>query len=366
MAITSIEHSIKFLKPLNKFPNYVNDILGQTGLNNCGNTCYINSILQCLLHSPLFIEYISSNKNVLRHLRTFITTKTDKKDTKTMRLAIQFVQLAIEYWSDPHIQGSICPKKYIVKPTLLCKLIQRYYFEKSTAQQDAQEFLVMFLTSLHKALSYKLTNSKWKATGQTCFSPILDLFSGRMETVSTCINCNHMSYKEDMFQTIILPVEKEKSVTSLLMEYFSETQFDKDNLYKCESCEKSTQATQANRITKYPKNMIITFKRFKNNGDKNREKIGMCNEIDITYHDTVFGVEETKHTKPIVPKKYGLYGVVCHGGRTRSSGHYYSYCLNRATDVWYCFNDNKVYSVDLDDILTMENDDCYILFYKLL
>jgi ubiquitin C-terminal hydrolase len=64
---------------------------GLIGLHNLGNTCFLNSPLQCLSHTPLLKEYFLS-KAYLRDVNT-----TNKLGTQG-RLAALFYTLLNELW----------------------------------------------------------------------------------------------------------------------------------------------------------------------------------------------------------------------------------------------------------------------------
>jgi ubiquitin C-terminal hydrolase len=51
------------------------------GLENIGNTCYMNAILQPLLHTPLFNEFFLSKAYLLQ----LNTTKKQKQQEKTVQ-----------------------------------------------------------------------------------------------------------------------------------------------------------------------------------------------------------------------------------------------------------------------------------------
>lgn len=45
------------------------------GMINLGNTCYMNSVLQCLLHTPELIEYLVSKEKEIKLSGTPFITK---------------------------------------------------------------------------------------------------------------------------------------------------------------------------------------------------------------------------------------------------------------------------------------------------
>ncbi|KAL4160670.1 hypothetical protein PRNP1_001234 [Phytophthora ramorum] len=115
------------------------DGLRATGLINMGNTCFMNSALQCFVHSPVFREYFLSNRYEI---------EVNKKNQLGSRgaVAAAYAQLQSSLWRERD-QGYLLPGRFRDEFTRV-----RRHFEE-TRQYDAHEFMVALLDCLHEDLN---------------------------------------------------------------------------------------------------------------------------------------------------------------------------------------------------------------------
>ncbi|EEY57525.1 ubiquitin-specific protease, putative [Phytophthora infestans T30-4] len=115
------------------------DGLRATGLINMGNTCFMNSALQCFVHSPVFREYFLSNR---------YEAEVNKKNHLGSRgaMAAAYAQLQSSLWRERD-QGYLLPGRFRDEFTRV-----RRHFEE-TRQYDAHEFMVALLDCLHEDLN---------------------------------------------------------------------------------------------------------------------------------------------------------------------------------------------------------------------
>ncbi len=314
---------------------------GFSGLGNLGNTCYMNSVLQCL--------------SQCLQLTDFFLTKNTQEDilveiyTKTIR----------EMWRE---NAPIAPKS-------LKKVIDDYIpLFRGNNQHDCHEFLIKFLEILHdktkiKRIKFEINPNSSKNI-QKAFSSwethvgvpsiISDLFYGQFSDSLRCEECYFSSTVYDPFLTLEIPVYKgDYTVKDHLSRYFK---FDY-TYKKCENCSSdSSEKTEEHEIQRgiflLPKILVISFSRFDALGKKKTENIHLSKELDMTEYSR-FSTQDSV--------MYDLSSVICHSGESSTSGHYFSVIKDNYDDGWNIFNDQIVAPYNLDNL---DVSTPYILFYK--
>ena len=119
------------------------------GFRNLGNTCYMNSGLQCVLASPSIVEFFLHYKpDIIKAAPN--SESGDEKDlakktsNKSFDLSKQFSQLLQEVYSG---------KYSIIQPSSFKETLSRDHSQfEGFRQHDCQEFLALLLDSLHEEL----------------------------------------------------------------------------------------------------------------------------------------------------------------------------------------------------------------------
>lgn len=141
--------------------------------------------------------------------------------------------------------------------------------------------------------------------------------------------------------------------------FFSDDDLRGDNMYSCEKCKKLTNGVKSSKLLNLPEILIIHLKRFRHDSMFSTGKIGSYVSFPLDDLDMRPYLHQTPKSKSM-ETLYELTGIICHYGSS-NGGHYIAYARNYLNDEWYEYDDSYCKRVD---ILTVQNVQGYVLFYK--
>ena len=195
--------------------NSSSQALGRRGLNNLGNTCYMNSVLQCLSNTEDLTKYFL--------LKIFEQERNLFWSNKS--LISEYHKIINNLWIGPKNSSSLNITNFKLLISSKNNLFKEY------SQQDAFEFLSFLLSSLNDELNriinkkYKKLDEKqeneddfkaserwWKSLKSREDSIIVDLFYGQFKSIITCSECkrNNITFDPFMILSLNLPYEYNK------------------------------------------------------------------------------------------------------------------------------------------------------------
>ncbi|EPQ56354.1 UCH-domain-containing protein [Gloeophyllum trabeum ATCC 11539] len=191
---------------------------GTLGLGNMGNTCFMNSALQCLAHTKELTDYF---------LTGVYQDELNPDNPLGMHGAIAeaFGALLQRIWAMNPTSTSYSPREFK-------QALQRFAPQFSGYQQhDSQELVAFLLDGLHEDLNrikkkpyvekpdwegggdkelVELAKKSWEGYLLRNDSVIVDLFQGQYRSTLVCPECQKVSITFDpfMYLTLPLPVKK--------------------------------------------------------------------------------------------------------------------------------------------------------------
>ncbi|CAL5393726.1 ubiquitin carboxyl-terminal hydrolase 15-like isoform X2 [Camellia sinensis] len=304
--------------------------LSPRGLMNCGNSCYANSVLQCLTCTrPLTIYLLQRS-----HSRACCV-----KDWCLMCELEQHVMMLRE------CGGPLSLDRILSH----IRSINRHIGDGS--QEDAHEFLRLLVTSM-QSICLGGENVVDPRLHETTF--IQHTFGGRLKSKVKCLTCHHESERYENIMDLTLEIFGwVESLEDALTQFTTPEDLDGENMYRCRRCAAYVRAQKQLSIYEAPNILTIVLKRFQ---EGSYGKINKC----ITFPDMLDMVPFMSGTDDI-PPLYMLYAVVVHLDTLNASfsGHYISYVKDLQGN-WFRIDDTEVQPVLMRQVMS---EGAYILFY---
>ena len=282
------------------------------GILNKGNTCYLNSVLQCLSVVPeLWSNVCDDTRNQVTFFSSFLKIMTLLKTSKTPLDPSQFLRFL---------------KQILIKSGR----IEFNLFQ----QQDACEILSCILDEF---------------CGHSLGA--LDLIKTQVRNTTTCNTCFQSSVQEDMCKILQLSICH--STQQAIETFLKPEELHGRNKYYCNFCASLQTASLEHEIVNSGGLLIIQLKRFASLGNsvaKDVRPVKCDQEVRLP---VVFDRDIVNY------KRFRLLASVNHSG-TLERGHYTALIKNITSSTWFHCNDAAVIHCNE----SVPQNLSYILFYK--
>lgn len=280
------------------------------GFYNDGNTCYLNSTLQCLMYIPSLVQIILSEKKVLlQSLRKKITTSGNENHQMKTILEI-FSFLVEDVWVNSHGK-TISPRGMVSNIRRIGKQFKPF------RQEDAHEYMRQLLDCMHEEIlkGNNLKTADGKKAETTFISRV---FGGYLCNTLTCSRCKYMSKTFNHFQDLSLDLSGGVNSIQNAIDLFTKIEhLTNGNEWKCDKCKMKVKASKQMTIHDAPNVLVLHLKRFSfgNMFGKVTKHIAFSPSLQL----------KTQNEKGHATIPYELTGIIVHHGHSTHSGHYIAY-----------------------------------------
>ncbi|XP_065591713.1 ubiquitin carboxyl-terminal hydrolase 36 [Cyrtonyx montezumae] len=298
------------------------------GLENMGNTCFLNATLQCLTYTPPLACYLLSKEH----------SRGCQQGGFCMMCIMQ-----------NHMIQAFANSGNTIKPMSLIrnlkKIAQHFHFGN---QEDAHEFLRCTIDAMQKACLSGCTRLDRQTQATTL---VHQIFGGYLRSRVKCSACKSVSDTFEPYLDVSLEIKQAADVVQALELFVKSDVLSEENAYMCTRCKKKVSASKRFTIHRASNVLTLSLKRFANFiGDKITKDVRYPEFLNIRPYMSQNNGD---------PVMYGLYAVLVHSGYSCHGGHYYCY-VKASNGQWYQMNDSLVRCSNIKVVL---NQQAYVLFY---
>ncbi|KAK1324092.1 Ubiquitin carboxyl-terminal hydrolase 22 [Acorus calamus] len=336
---------------------------GLRGLNNLGSTCFMNSVLQAMLHTPPLRNYFLNdrhNREICQRRRR-IGRRRGPPEMSCLACDVDAVFLAA-------FSGDRTPYS---PARFLHSWWQHAANLASYEQQDAHEFFISMLDRIHEKEQSTLQP---KVVGGDCHCVAHRVFSGVLRSDVTCTVCGFTSTTYDPCVDISLDLDPRNIASTLTgcLDLFTRPEkLGPDQKLHCEHCGLRQDSLKQMSIMRLPSVLCFHVKRFEHSSARRTSKkvdqyLQFPFSLDMTpylsssvirnrFGNRIFAFEGDDVCK--APSEFEVFAVVTHTGKLES-GHYVTYV--RLRNEWYKCDDAWVTRVSEAVVRASQG---YLMYY---
>ncbi|KAG2196342.1 hypothetical protein INT47_010777 [Mucor saturninus] len=307
------------------------------GFINGHNTCFLNSVLQCLTYTPPLAQYLLKGEH----------TNNCRSDGYCALCAMEIH--IMRCFKDPKSfikNAAILPSYFTSNLRTISKTL------RLGRQEDAHEFYILLLSAFQKGSIAGLGKLPPKVEETTL---IHQVFGGKLRSQLKCYNCNATSNNYEA--CLDLSVDLNNNANTLEDTLNNFIKVDQIDGYKCDACKQTVKAGKQMTVNEAPLMLTVHLKRFAFD-----LYTGSMRKISkhVEFSETLDLAPCMSKDKSETNTSYSLYAVLVHYGYGCSSGHYYAFVKN-TNGLWYCMDDESVQPTTLNEVL---KENAYMLFYQ--
>eukprot|EP01065_Artemidia_motanka_P038375 TRINITY_DN47222_c0_g1_i1.p1 TRINITY_DN47222_c0_g1~~TRINITY_DN47222_c0_g1_i1.p1 ORF type:complete len:829 (+),score=295.74 TRINITY_DN47222_c0_g1_i1:35-2488(+) len=326
---------------------------GRCGLQNMGNTCYMNSAVQCLSASHSLRQSLIAGAFKGQ-------VQPDNALGSGGRVTEALASLLREMWSG----------EKVVRPGAFKQTVGSVRSEFSGwGQEDSQEFVSFVLDAVHEDLNSAAghrpgpapatppgaeAEHRWRSHIARNQSLVVDMFHGQLRAVIACDGCGKDVRSYDPVALLSVPVPASgppTTVTDCLSAFAAPERLTG---WACGGC--GGVGTRTLQVCRLPEYLVVHLKRFRASptgaaAAKINTAVRVCQELSTSG----WAARECGD-------RYRLYAVTNHYG-TATQGHYTACC--RLADAWLNFDDSNVSQL-AQAPYAAASDAPYLLWYRRL
>lgn len=324
------------------------------GLANLGNTCYVNTTLQCLASCGFFLTYVleqgSSSFPFLEEVRTLLHDLCVERHALMPKRFLNALQMTMG--KSLHIsEQNDLPEFLMLFVDKLCADVGRpldpIHLQNTEAGLEGASNAIA-------RLAYRMKRD-WLKNHSRDYSELKDMFYGQQVAQTRCDACKYIVHNHEMFFMLTLSLPTDLAVKTVLVSNLFASHMKSeavhDGIWTCEGCGSRGQScTTSTKFWRLPDVLVIVLKRF----TPTLKKLYTRVELQRTLQLDEYSICDTD-------TMYHLRSISCHMG-TLHGGHYYAVINDR--NRWWQVDDLHVREVSLADDSLPFSQDAYVLFYE--